>query len=94
MNKEALAEFEKTTMLIDSSLKEDKAKYIFGVINEIKRRIINEGEYEYLAGRTDLTSLRDEDINYSHGKVILSKQKDFNFHEFLKCTYEKQFEEM
>lgn len=94
LNKEALAEFEKTTMLINPSLNEDKYKYIFGIMNEIKRRILNEGEYEYLAGRVDLTSVPDEDIVYSKGKVLLSKQKDINMKEFLKCTYTKEFEEM
>lgn len=94
MYKESLAEFEKTTTLINPSLKEDKYKYIFGLINEIKRRMISQGEYEYLAGRVDLTSLSDDDIKYTNGKVILSKQKDFNMKEFLKCTYEKQFKEL
>lgn len=94
MNKEALAELEKTTMLINPSFKEDKYKYLFGVINEVKRRIINEGEFEYLAGRTDLTAISDDEINYSKGKVVLSKQKEFNFKEFLKCSYETKFKEM
>ena len=94
MNKEALEEFERTTMLIDPSLKEDKYKYIFGVIGEIKRRIINEGDYDYLVKRTDLTSLSDDDILYTKGKVVLSKQKDFNLRELLKCPYDKKFEEL
>lgn len=94
LNKEALAEFEKTTMLIDPSLREDKYKYIFGVMNEIKRRIISEGEYDYLAGRVDLTAIPEEDIIYSKGKVLVSKQKEFNKKEFLKCTYTKDLEEM
>lgn len=94
MNKEALAEFEKTTTLIDSSTRKDKYKYIFGVIGEIKRRMINEGEKEYLASRVDLTSLPDDDIVYSKGKVVLAKQKEFNMREFLKCNYTKQFEDM
>ena len=94
MNKEALEEFERTTMLINPSLREDKYKYIFGVINEIKRRIINEGDYDYLVKRTDLTSLSDDEIFYLNGKVVLSKQKDFNMKELLKCTYEKEFEEL
>lgn len=94
LNKEALAEFEKTTTLINSSTREDKYKYIYGLISEIKRRMISDGEYEYLAGRVDLTSLPDEDIVYSKGKVLLKDQKEFNMHEFLKCPYTKQLEEL
>ena len=93
-NKEALLELEKTTMLINPSTNEDKYKYIFGLTNEIKRRIINEGGYDYLIKRVDLTSVADKDIVYSQGKVILSKQKDINMKEFLKCTYTDEFEEI
>ncbi len=93
MNKEALAEFEKTTMIINPSATREKHKYMFGIINEIKRRIINEGGHDYLVNRVDLTSIADEDIKYSNGKVILSKQKDFKMKEFLKCTYQDKFEE-
>ena len=92
--KEALGEFEKTTTLINSSTKEDKYRYVYGVMSEIKRRMIYEGQREYLAERVDLTALPEDDIVYSKGKVILEKQKEFNFHEFLKCPYEKKFEEM
>ncbi len=94
LNEEALNEFEKAAMLIDSSLKDDKYKYIFGIMNEMKRRIINEGKFEYLSKRIDLTSLPPEEINYFHGKVILSKQKEFNKKEFFKCNYEKTLEEI
>lgn len=88
-NKEALAEFEKTTTLVDPSTGDEKYKYIFGVMNEVKRRILFEGGHDYLVSRVDLTSVPDEDIVYTNGKVILSKQKKFNRKEFLKCTYSK-----
>lgn len=94
MNKEALSEFEKTTMLLDYYGNEERNKYVLGIINEIKRRIMNEGDYDYLKERSDLTSLSQNDIIYSGGKVIASKQKDFKMKEFLKCTYAKQFEEI
>ncbi|MCD7739774.1 MAG: tetratricopeptide repeat protein [Candidatus Gastranaerophilales bacterium] len=95
-NLEALNEFEKTTMLLDyyGDDNNNKNKYIFGIINEIKRRILNEGNYDYLKERDDLTSLKKEDITYYHGKVLVSKQKSFKMNNLLKCTYENQFEEM
>ena len=88
-NKEALAEFEKTTILLDYYGNETRNKYVFGIINEIKRRILNEGNYDYLKERDEITALRDEDITYTNGKVIVSKQKNFKMNELLKCTYDK-----
>lgn len=93
-NKEALIEFEKTTMLLDYYGNDKKNKYVFGVINEIKRRILNEGDYEYLKERQDLTALGEKDITYSKGKVLSAKQKEIKMTDLLKCTYEKEFKEM
>lgn len=92
--KEALAEFEKTTTLISDSMREEKYKYVFGLINEIKRRLISEGEHDYLVERVDLTALPEDEIVYEKGKVLLKNQKDFNMHEFLKCTYKEKLEEL
>ena len=92
MNKEALNEFEKSAMLLDYDGKYNKNKYIFGIISEIKRRIINEeGGYDYLITRTDVTSLPKDEITYTKGKVV---PKDFDMEKLLKCTYKKQLEEM
>ena len=87
MNKEALDEFEKITLLLDYSGNEEQNKYIFGILSEIKRRIINDGDYAYLKNRTDITALSD--ITYSGGKVISSMQKEIKIKEMLKCTYNK-----
>ena len=87
MNKEALAEFEKITLLLDYSGNDEQNKYILGILAEIKRRIINDGDYEYLKNRTDITA--QSDITYSGGKVLSSMQKDFKVKEMLKCTYNK-----
>ena len=95
MNKEALTEFEKTTMLLDYNANDvSKNKYIFGIINEIKRRILNEGQYNYLKDRRDFTALKDDDITYSKGRVVADKQKTFKMNELLKCTYGDKFEEI
>lgn len=95
MNKEALSEFEKTTMLLDYNGDiNNKNKYIFGIINEIKRRIINEGGYQYLQERHDVTSLSDNDIQYTNGKILEDKQKTFKMNDLLKCNYGKLFEEI
>ncbi len=94
LNKEALNEFEKSTMLLDYLGNEGRSKYIYGIINEIKRRILNSGEYDYLKDRIEITSLSKDNISYEKGKVTAAVQKDFKMHELMKCTYTNQFEEM
>lgn len=93
-NKEALAEFEKTTMLLDYEGNDEKNKYVYGIITELKRRIINDGDYDYLKDKEDLTALSKDELTYSNGKVSLEKQKNFDMNKLLKCTYEKEFEEI
>jgi len=94
LNKEALDELEKSTMLLDYYGNDERSKYIYGIINEIKRRILNSGEYDYLKDRVEITSLSKNDIGYNNGKVTVSAQKDFKMKELLKCPYTQQFEEM
>ena len=94
LNKESLEEFEKTTMLLDYYGNDEKTKYVFGIVTEIKRRIMNEGGYDYLKDRIDITSLSEDNITYSGGKILADKQKEFKMNELMKCTYRKKFEEM
>lgn len=89
LNKEALDEFEKTTMLIDFYGNTSKNKYVFGIINEIKRRIMHEEGMDYLKQHSPVTSLGYNDITYSNGKIIVDKQKDVDVNKLLKCTYGK-----
>ncbi len=77
-----------------SGIDNEKSKYVLGLIGELKRRIIAEGKGKILLERTDLTSLSPSDIKYTNGKVVFEKQKKENFKNLLKCTYEKQFEEL
>lgn len=92
--KAALDEFEKTTLVIDYNGEDDKVLHILGLINEIKRRIVNEVGYDYLKERNDLTSLSQTEIVYSKGKVTSATQKDYDFAEILKCNYKNEYEEM
>ncbi len=93
-NKEALTEFEKTTLLLDYDNNRKRNKYILGIIREITRRILSEGDVDYLKNRDDITSLNKDDIVYYKGKVIASKQKDYNMKKMLKCKLNKEFEEI
>ena len=92
-NEEALTELEKTTLLLNYYGDGKRNRYIYGIINEVKRRILNEGNYDKLKLREPITSLKGSDIVYEKGKVTLSKQKDFKMNELLKCTYQKEFEQ-
>ena len=60
LNKASLEEFEKTTFLIDYYGDKKKNKYVFGIINEIKRRIMVEGGSDYLKEHEPITSSNDE----------------------------------
>ena len=86
-NKEALEELEKTTMLIDYQGRVSKNKYILGIINEVKRRIMYEGGLEYLKNHEPITSLGTADIVYIGGKVTLESQKELDIKKLLRCTY-------
>ena len=93
LNKEALEEFEKTTLLLDYYGSKSKNKYIFGIINEIKRRIMSEGGSEYLNKHEPITSTGYNDIIYSNGKILADKQQDIDINKMLKCTYGKKKKE-
>lgn len=93
LNKEALEEFERTTMLLGYYGNDEKNKYVYGIITEIKRRIMNEGNFDYLKERTDVSSLSEEEIPYSKGKVDIKKQKDLKVSDLFKCTYSGKFKD-
>lgn len=92
-NELSLIEFEKAILLLDYDTNQQKNKYIYGVINEVKRRILNDGKYEHLKTRDSITALKADEITYEKGKVVISKQKDIKLNEILKCTYLKDVEE-
>lgn len=94
MNKESLDEFEKATLLLDLHQMRDKNKYVNGIINEVRRRIINDKNYDYLKNRVDLTALDQKDIVYSNGKIIGKNQKDYDVNTFMKCTLQDKFKEI
>lgn len=91
LNKEALDEFEKSTMLINYYENKERYKYVYGIITEIKRRIINSGEYDYLKDHIDVTALSKDDIVYKNGKITADNQKDIDMNAVLKCNYTKRF---
>lgn len=95
MYKESLYEFEKAGLLLDMSGDTDKTQYIYGVLSEVKQRIINQGDYEFLIKRTDSTSSAEDQLDYVHGKVIVGENADKALLRNLKsCPYKSYFEGM
>ena len=95
MNKESLLEFEKTSMMMDYFNNINRSKYVYGIITEVKRNIMNEtGGYDFLKERIDITALSQSDIVYTKGKIVADNQKDLDLNNLLKCTFADKFEEM
>jgi hypothetical protein len=95
MNKESLMEFEKTTMMMDYFNNINRSKYVYGIITEVKRNIMNEiGGYDFLKDRQDITALNKSEIVYTRGKILAENQKDLDLNSLLKCTFADKFEEM
>ena len=95
MNKESLIEFEKTSLVMDYFRDINRSKYVYGVITETIRNIMNEvGGYDFLKEREDISALKQSEIVYKNGKISAENQKDENMHDFLKCTFNDKFEEM
>ncbi len=93
--KEALLEFEKAGLILDINGDSSKTKYLYGVVNDVKQKIINQGEYAYLKERSDSMAADVEHITYKNGKVVVEEDSDGELLKILKtCPSKKYFEEM
>ncbi len=93
--KESLMEFEKAGLILDINGDSAKTKYLYGVMTDVKQKIINQGDYEYLKKRTDSMATEDENIVYKNGKVVLGEDKDTSLIKALKsCPAKRQLSEM
>lgn len=93
--KESLFEFEKAGMILDMNGDSSKTKYIYGVLSEVKQKIISEGDYEYLIKRTDSTASSEDQLDYVNGKIVVGENADEALIKNLKgCPYKKYFDEM
>ncbi|MBQ3640550.1 tetratricopeptide repeat protein [bacterium] len=91
-NDKALDEFEKTTLLLDDLSSDEKIKAVYGLITELKRRIINTGGYEFLKDREDINARAYKNIKIVKGKVV-SEQKEEEIQKLFLCPYTKEFAE-
>lgn len=93
--KESLSEFEKAGLIIDISGDSSKKNYIYGVLSEVKQRVINQGGLKYIQERTDEAALNPDEIEYLNGRVIISEDSDKLLMEHLRsCPYKTYFNEM
>lgn len=93
--KESLLEFEKAGLLLDMKGDTNKTRYIYGALSDVKQKIINQGDYEYLIERTDGTASEEKEIEYKNGRVIVGENSDKVLYKYMKsCPYKEYFSEM
>lgn len=93
--KEALEELEKAGMLADKEADAAQQKYIYEVLGEVRQRLVNQGEVDFLNKRVGVSENDNSELAYRDGKVILKDDADTILTEKLKsCPKKKYFEEM
>lgn len=94
-NKEALSELEKAGMLAEFGADAAQQKYIYEVLGDVKQKLVNKGEIEFLKNRTEESASDETEVEYIAGKVILKKDSGSKLTEKLKtCSNKKYFEDL
>ena len=92
---DALSELEKAGMLIDDNADESQKKYIYEVLGEIKKSLVNKGEIEFLKNRTEESATDESELAYRDGKVILKEDSGKVLtKKLMECPKKKYFEEL
>ena len=93
--KESLTELEKAGMLANQAENTTQQKYIYEVLGEVKQKLINTGETDFLKNRTEESATDNSELAYRNGKVILKEDADSILTQKLKnCPNKKYFEEL
>lgn len=93
--KEALEELEKAGMLADKEADDAQRKYIYQVLGEVKKKLVNEGEIEFLNSRVEASANDNSELAYRGGKVILKDDADAILtKKLMSCPKKKYFEEL
>lgn len=94
-NKESLVELEKAGMLANEANDATQQKYIYEVLGEVKQKLINNGETDFLKNRTEASATDKSELAYRAGKVIIREDADKLLMQKLKdCPNKKYFEEL
>lgn len=94
-NKEALSELEKAGILADTEADITQQKYIYEILSETKKTLVNQGEIEFLKNRTEESATDKSELAYQDGKVILKEENDKMLtKKLMECPKQKYFEEL
>ena len=94
-NQEALSELEKAGMLADNGKNIEQLQYIYAVIGDVKKNLVNAGEIEFLKNHIEESATDKSELAYRDGKVILKEDSDKLLTKKLKyCPKKKYFEEL
>lgn len=89
--KEAMSELEKAGMLADNDADAAQLKYIYEVLGDVRQRLVNAGEIEFLNSRVDESGMDSSELAYRDGKVILKEDSDKLLTKRLKACPKKEY---
>ncbi len=77
--KYSIQEFKKAGLILDVDGDSFKTRFIYGVLNEVSQKMVQEGDYDELVNddKKDKDNVSSVDnLEYSHGKVIITDAYD------------------
>ncbi len=93
--KESLEELEKAGILADQEANALQLRYIYETLGEVKQRLINDGETDFIKSRVEVSANNNSELAYRNGKVILKEAADNFLTKRLKnCPKKEYFEEL
>ncbi len=91
--KESMSELEKAGMLADNEADAAQLRYIYEVLGDVRQKLVNAGEIEFLNKRVDESGMDSSELAYRDGKVILKEDSDKLLTKRLKhCPKKEYFE--
>lgn len=77
MYKEALSELEKATILVtNEKSNSNTSSYVFDILNEVTRTLIDNNEYNYLIEKVDDEPAATTAVTYVNGKIVATDALD------------------
>lgn len=74
--KASIDEFKKAGLIMDAKGDGDKSRYIYDVLNEATKSLVQSGEYKYLIEHLDDESTKEGQLTYIGGKVVIAQELD------------------
>lgn len=76
MYREALSELEKATILVSNDSSSNSSSYVFDVLNDVSKTIVDNNQYKYLVEKVDDEQSSTGGITYVHGKIVATEALD------------------